>query len=329
MLRTAVLFLAFSGVCLAQAPVPVDPAAKLIEEIETIASAEPPLLGIDTQTEAAKILLTARPATARRLLDSALSRTRTLLDPLTVRNLMFPAVDLLYKLDPDEAAQTVSTHLLTIQARKPSRDDGLLLSSFEPLFRHTHPSLAAACEAESERILKLHPPTHDGIDKPSAKWPKTDGLNTDEFIDLARQQKDPLVRVEMLISAIDDKDTPPRRGAALASEALASTDKLPISDGSRIVYQSMLTRRLHQAGDLPTAANAAQMLEQSFIKMYDCETAACTSFKGDDSPGELVRFFAQYLNENHIAPADIGLTHRSLSVRMMLIELPKILETRK
>lgn len=322
-------FLLYMGVCLAQAPVPDDPAAKLIDEIETIASAEPPLLGIDTQTEAAKILLSARPAIARRFLDSALSRTRTLLDPLTVRTLMFPAVDLLYKLDPDEAAQTVSAQLLSIQSRKPSRDDGLLLSSFAPLFRRTHPELAASCEAESERILKLHPPTHEDIDKPKAKWPKTDGLNADEFIDLARQQKDPLVRVEMLISASDDSETPPRRRAALSADALAVTDKLPSSDGSRIVYQSMLTRRLHEAGDLPAAANAAQMLEQSFIRMYDCETAACTSFKGEDSPGELVRFFAQYLEENHISPADLGLTHRSLAVRMMLIELPKILETRK
>ena len=178
---SSLFFLLYMGVCLAQAPVPVDPAAKLIDEIETIASAEPPLLGIDTQTEAAKILIPSRPAIARRFLDSALSRTRTLLAPLTVRTLMFPAVDLLYKLDPAEAAQTVSAQLLSIQSRKPSRDDGLLISSFEPLFRHTHPGLAAACEAESERILKLHPPTHEDIDKPKAKWPKSDGLNTDEL----------------------------------------------------------------------------------------------------------------------------------------------------
>ncbi|MBA3972613.1 MAG: hypothetical protein C0504_00175 [Candidatus Solibacter sp.] len=323
------LFLASSGVCLAQAPVPVDPAAKLIEEIDTIASAEPPLLGIDTQTEAAKILLTARPATARRLLDSALSRIRPLLDPLTVRSLMFPAVDLLYKLDPDEAAHTVSTHLLTIQSRKPSRDDGLLLSSFEPLFRLTHPSLATACEAESERILKLHPPTHDGIDKPKSKAPSIDGFDLDARIELARKQKDPLVRIEMLISVIDDKDTPPRRRAALAADALPDTEKLPVGSDGRLLAQSMLTRRLYEAGDRPGAALAAQMLEQTFAKMFDCDSAACTSFTGEAPPGDMVRLFAEYLDENHISPADLGLTHRSLTVRIMLIELQKLLESKK
>ena len=327
--HAALVSFLFTGVCFAQAPVPVDPADRLIGEIETLASAEPPLLGIDTQTEAAKILLSARPAVARRFLDSALSRTRSLLDPHTVRNLMFPAVELLYKIDPDEAAQSISSHLLSIQARKPSLEDGLLLDSFSSILRLSHPSLADACHTEFERIRKLDPPSPEEIDKPKAKWPNTEGLNPDEFTDLARKQKDPLVRIEMLISVIDDKDTPPRRRAALAAEALAETEKLAIDDGDRLLSQSMLTRRLFEAGDLPGAANAAQMLERTFMKLYDCESAACTSFKGEGSPGEAVRLFAEYLDDNRISPSDLGLTHRSLTVRMLLIELNRMLEEKK
>lgn len=322
----AVFFLLSTGVCLAQTPVPVDPAAKLIGEIETLASAEPPLLGIDTQTEAAKILLTASPDLSRRFLDSALSRTRTLLDPHTVRNLMYPAVELLHKLDPGEAAQTISAHLLSLQSRKPTIEDGHLLDSFSSLLRRSHPTLSEACKTEFERILKLDPATPEEIDRPKAKAPSTEGLDLDAQVDLARKQKDPLVRIEMLISVIDDKETTSRRRAALAAEALPDTEKLPVGSDDRLLSQSMLTRRLYEAGDRSGAANAAQMLELTFSKMFDCESAACTSFKGEGSPGEMVRLFAEYLDENHISPSDLGLTHRSLTVRMMLIELNRMLE---
>jgi hypothetical protein len=328
LLRPLSISFIFTGVCFAQAPVPVDPAARLIEEIETLASAEPPLLGIDTQTEAAKILLSARPAAARRFLDSALSRTRTLLDPHTVRLLMFPAVDLLYKLDPAEAAHLISTQLLIIQSRKPSHEDGLLLSSFAELFQTSNPELSEICRSEFERIRKLDPPQLEEIDKPKAKAPSIEGLDFDAQIDLARKQKDPLVRIEMFLSVIDENETLPRRRAALAAEVLPDTERLPIGSDDRLLSQSMLTRRLYEAGDRPAAANAAQMLEQTFTKMFDCDTAACTSFRGEGSPGEMVRLFAEYLDENHIAPADLGLTHRSLVVRMMLIDLQRLLKTK-
>lgn len=329
MLRPLFISFIITGACLAQAPVPVDPAAKLISEIEILASAEPPLLGIDTQTEAAKILLATRPAVARRFLDSALHRTRSLLDPHTVRLLMFPAVDLLYKLDPADAAQAISIHLLSIQSRKPTHEDGLLLSSFAGLLQSSHPELSAACTAEFERIRKLDPGKREEIEKPQAKEPSTEGLDPDAQVSLARKQKDPLVRIGMLMSVIDDSDTPPRRRAALAAEALPDTEKLPIGSDDRLLSQSMLTRRLYEAGDRPGAAIAAQMLEQTFVKMFDCETAACTSFKGDGSPGEMVRLFAEYLDENKIDPGDLGLTHRSLQVRMLLIDLNRILGGKK
>jgi len=315
-------------VCLAQAPAPAGPAAKLIEEIETMAAAEPPLLGIDTQTETARILFSARPADSRRFLDNALNRIRSLADAHTVRGLMYPAVELLYKRDPDEAVQFIASHLASVQARKASLDDGLLLDSFAALVAARFPELADACTAEFERIRKLNPAPQEEIDKQKAKWPATDGKTREEFVEVARKQKDALVRIEMFLSAMDDKEAPPRWRAALAAEALPDTEKLPIGSDDRLLSQSMLTRRLYEAGDRPGAALAAQMLEQTFVKMFDCESAACTSFKGEASPGEMVRLFAEYLDENKIDPADIGLTHRSLRARMMILQLKRLLETK-
>jgi len=203
-----------------------------------------------------------------------------------------------------------------------------LLDSFEKLIRLRYPELAGACEEEFERIRKADPPKQEEIEKPSKKKaPSVEGLDLDAIVALARKQKEPLVRIEMVLGAIDDAGTPAGKRAALAAEFLPDTEKLPLGD-DRLMSQSMLTRRLHEAGDRPGAALAAQMLEQTFIRMYDCETAACTSFQGEGPPGELVRTFAEYLNENKIDPADIGLTHRSLRVRMMLIELERLLDTK-
>lgn len=323
------LGLILTGVCLAQTPAPIDPASKLIEEIETMAAAEPPLLGIDTQTEAAKILMNARPSDGRRFLMNALNRAGSLTDPHTIRMLLFPAVEILYRHDPAEAIQVITAHLAAIQSRKAALDDGLLLDSFSSLIEVRHPELASACKSEFERIRKLDPANQEEIDKPKAKWPGASGKNADELIELARKQKDPLVRIEMFLSVIDDKETPPRRGAALAAEVLPDTERLPVGEADRLFSQSMLTRRLYEAGDRPGASLAAQMLEQTFVKMFDCESAACTSFKGEGSPGEMVRLFAEYLDENKIDPEELGLTHRSLRVRMLLIQLNGLLGGKK
>jgi hypothetical protein len=317
-----------TGVCLAQTPVPVDPAAKLIEEIETLASAEPPLLGIDTQTEAARILLTSRPAAGRRFLEDALNRIRPLTDPHTIRILAYPAVELLYKHHPGEGVQVISAYLTSTQAKKAILEDGLLLDSFSNLVEAHHPDLAAACGAEFESIRKADPPKQDEAEKSKPRTPSVEGLDLDAVIALTRRQKDPLVRIEMALGAIDDAETPVRRRAALAAEFLPDTEKLPLGD-DRLMSQSMLTRRLYEAGDHSGAALAAQMLEQTFTRMFDCDSAACTSFTADGPPGEMVRMFAEYLDENKIDPEELGLTHRSLRVRMLLIRLNTILGGKK
>ncbi len=328
MFRFVLVSLAWTGVCFGQAPVPPQERDKLIEEIETLASAEPPLLGIDTQIETAKVLLAAKRPEGRRFLDDALNRIRSLSDARSVRELLYPAVELLLKVNPDDAQMLVAAHVSGIQGRKAVREDGLLLDSFASLLEQRFPDLAATCKAEFERINKLNTQEETLEGKKGPKAPSMEGLDLDARIALARKQKEPMVRIEMLLDVMDAAETSARRRAALASEVLPETEKLPM-DEDRLVSQSMLTRRLFEAGDRPGAALAAQMLEQTFVKMYDCETAACMAVTKEGSPGEAVRMFAEYLDENGITPADLGLTHRSLRVRMLLIELKKSFEVKK
>jgi len=328
--RFVLASLAWMGVCLGQAQALPQQQAKLIEEIETLASAEPPLLGIDTQIETARILIAAKRPEGRRLLDDAHGRIRSILDPHSVKALLFPAFELLFQQDPDEAVLLVSAQLAAIQSRKPTLDDAQLLDSFASVLEPRYAELAASCKAEFERIRKIDPEPKQEIDKSKPKQPNVEGLDVDACIAVARKQKEPLVKIEMFLEAMDrHEETTPGKRASLAAEILPETEKLPMGSEDRLLAQSMLTRRLFEAGDRPGAAIGAQMLEQTFVKMYDCESAACMSFKGKDPPGEWVRFFAEYLDENHITPADLGLTHRSLRVRMLLIELKKSLEEKK
>ena len=334
MLRFILIVAALPGICMGQAVAPPRASApsqrteRLIEEIESLASAEPPLLGIDTQIEAAKILLPVRRKQGRRFLDDALNRIRSLRDPRTVRELLYPAVQLLLQDNPEDARLLVSAQLSMVQGRKPERESGLLLASFATLLDQRFPELAASCKAEFERINKADPDKDRLEGKRGVKPPDVDALNLDERIALARKQKESIVRIQMFMDVIDDEETPPRKKASLAAEVLPETDKLPLGE-DRLISQSMLTRRLFEAGDRPGAALAAQMLEQTFVKMYDCEASACIAVTQEGSPGEAVSLFAQYLDENGISPADLGLTHRSLQVRMMLIELKKTLEAKR
>ncbi|MBN9659490.1 MAG: hypothetical protein J0H49_15005 [Acidobacteria bacterium] len=146
------------------------------------------------------------------------------------------------------------------------------------------------------------------------------GLASSELVSIARNQR-PVIHAAMLIDLIDkDKEMGLPQRMALAYEALEQTPKIEAGD-ERLVCQSMLTRRLYEFGDRAKAAVAAQMLAESFEKIYDCETAACVSYRSETSPGEAINDFAEYLRENKIRPEELGLRHKSLEARLLILDL--------
>ncbi|MBI4892515.1 MAG: hypothetical protein HY821_17960 [Acidobacteria bacterium] len=153
--------------------------------------------------------------------------------------------------------------------------------------------------------------------------PDVKGMDEDEVIALARKQP-PLAAMAMLLSLLED-DKPvatPARRSAIAWEALELSPKLPPTD-DRLVVQSMLTRRLFTYGDRDHAAAGARMLAETYQKRYDCESAACTTIQLNDNPGEPIMDFAEYLLDNEIRPADLGLHHVSLDARVLVLDLGK------
>ncbi|MBI5086659.1 MAG: hypothetical protein HZB13_18945 [Acidobacteria bacterium] len=184
-----------------------------------------------------------------------------------------------------------------------------------------------------DKLPKFEPPREKKRNKDDdEKDIPTDGLTSDEIVALARRQSS-MNHAAMLIELVDkakdaDKELPLSRRVALASEALDASVEMKLRV-ERLLVQSMLTRRLYEYGEIPKAVLGAQLLAETFQKMYDCESAGCLSFQGDDSPGDLIYSFAEYLREHGIRPEDLGLSNRSLTARMILLDLEYAVKGKK
>lgn len=231
-------------------------------------------------------------------------------------------LDRALKQHAEETAAEFSEVLAAFPSSDASQDERKYLRSMARQVEKAAPGVAA-------RALKLaaeepkNAPKETDDDKKKKKdddYEPPEGLASTDVITLARKQR-PVVHTAMLLDLIDkDKEMTQPQRLALAYEALEQTPKIETGD-ERLICQSMLTRRLYDMGDHAKAAVAAQMLAESFEKIYDCETAACVSYHSEESPGEVINDFAEYLRENKIQPEDLGLRHKSLEARLLILDL--------
>jgi hypothetical protein len=253
------------------------------------------------------------------------------------------------KRDPESAALEFST-LMAAFPSNPTPGDVRQLMQFTHAMGGRAPEItkqavAKARAALKDRRFKASEEARDALsrdlaavasgaalpDRPREKQgddpqtPDIQGLDESEVVALARKQA-PLAAAAMLLELLDDNKplAPPARRAAIAREALELTAKIPPCD-DRLMAQSMLTRRLYQYGDRDQAAIAARMLQESFRLQYDCESAACTSIRLEETPGQPISDFADYLLEHKIRPADLGLQHVSLDARVAIADLDTLL----
>lgn len=370
------------------------PAEEIVDQIERIAVAEPPVLGIDTQIRAATILQPKQPERAHRFLADATSRALTLEDPHTRAHFVIGITEAMSPIDaaeaetlclllPPHAAEDPLPHCYNVLFR--SRQDWpdakalyrraiaagafstpafrdhleravkqhreelaaeflLLLESYPgkdatpselqqltelaQFIRKFEPALASQA-AELAKTTK--PPKADKSTpekKKDDERPSTKDLEPDQVIALARKQT-PLIQTELLIDLIDKPDLTTPQRISIAYQAVEAANRIPPEVDDRLVALSMLTRRLYEYGDRPKAAVAAQMLADAFAKLYKCDLAACVSFSGDESPGEIIYQFAEYLAEHKIQPADLGLNHKSLEARLLLFDLEESLQGKR
>lgn len=247
------------------------------------------------------------------------------------------------KRHPEIAAQEYSTLLASFPSNPTPEDVRQLLQFTRDLGRLSpdlaNEGLAKVRAAMKDRRFRADPAVRRQLEAEAAgqplqdhtakqkdpELPSVEGLDDLEVVALARRQP-PRAAAEMLLNLLDDdKPLPPLpRRLAIAREALDLSEKLPL-DEDRLVVQSMLTRRLYHYGDPTRAAAAARMLEESFAKLYDCESNACTAIRLQGNPGEPIADFAEYLLENNIRPADLGLRHPSLDARVLILDLDRAL----
>jgi hypothetical protein len=154
------------------------------------------------------------------------------------------------------------------------------------------------------------------------------GLSYDEVIAAARRAKDPSVRAGALLELSDRENEPEARRAFAAQEALEACARMPLGE-DRLIGLSMSTRRLWIFGLKEQAGRAAALLQDSFENLCRCDNAACDSLEGRHNCPEMVQNFAEYLYEEQLPPAGLGLSHRSLRARMLMFDLFEALYGRR
>jgi hypothetical protein len=176
------------------------------------------------------------------------------------------------------------------------------------------------------------PPLLDQEDPQLRNLPDVSKLSADEAIQLAQRQEYPGARAAILADVLDGKDAEldPRRKMSLAEDILRDSMKMR-SSSSRLILQAQLARWFHQQGEMLKAGEAAQALQQSFETFVQCKDQRCEVFEADsdNSPGELIMVFAEYLRNYNIDPATLGLNHPGLRARWLLLELQSLVEDKR
>ena len=162
--------------------------------------------------------------------------------------------------------------------------------------------------------------------------PDVSKLGAEEAIGVARRQEYAGARAAILSEVLDEKDAQldPRRKLSLAEDVLRDSLKMRPS-ASRLLLQAQLARYFHQQGEKLKAGEAALALQASFEALVQCRDQRCEVFEtdSDNSPGELIMTFAEYLMKYGIDPAELGLNHPGLRARWLLLELQSLLEDKK
>jgi hypothetical protein len=298
------------------------PAIRLIEEIETRSAAEPPVLGIDTQIRAAAAIAARQPDEASRLLRLAESRIAGLTHLPTRVHLLCSWLAVQMPLDSNAAELALTGLAGALPVRPLNGPESDALRRLNGRIAVTYPELAARLLARATAPPEPEKPASTGLNLFSHAAPSLDGLTPDDILLRARKERNPADALDLLMHIMDLEDDR-RRRLTILSEALDLSARLEDWTG-RLLAQSMLARRLLDAGDTPRAAVAAQMLSETFEFTFHCDTAACDHFDGEDGPGEIIYSFAEYLREHHIDPARLGLEHPSLRVRLLILDLAEL-----
>lgn len=195
--------------------------------------------------------------------------------------------------------------------------------------RRRYPELYQRRRAQIERE---RPPKPDQKEPPNIfdSLPfKPDEGSFAEALGAARKLESPIQRSSALLQVSRRTDLDGNEQSMTAVEAMEAGSALDVTDSNRLFLFSMLGRDFSKRGDHLRAGRAAALLAQSFAAICRCETAACDSLEGREDCAEMVDDFAEYLEEEEISPDDLGIRNISLSARLEILKLRKMLGLKK
>ena len=155
------------------------------------------------------------------------------------------------------------------------------------------------------------------------------GLSIAAAIDLARKQPPGPLRTGALLRLSRREDLSTSQREALAAEALDEARKIDVTDGSRLFAFSMLAHDFSKRGDHTHAARAAKLMAESFMAVCKCDDTSCDSLEGREDCAEMVDMFVDYMEEESLTPDDLALSHPSLSSRLALRDLVRLVGYKK
>lgn len=221
-----------------------------------------------------------------------------------------------------ERAESAPPEARVPEAAPPALSDGAAAESGAKL---SPDFLAALSSLRAPSLLTQEDPELRDL-------PDISKLSTEDAIRLARRQEYAGARAAILADVLDEKDAElePRRKMSLAEDILRDSLQMR-SSSSRLILQAQLARWFQQQGEMLKAGEAAQALQSSFEALVQCKDLHCEVFEtnADNSPGELIMTFAEYLKRYNIDPAELGLNHPGLRARWLLLELQSLLEDKK
>jgi hypothetical protein len=145
-----------------------------------------------------------------------------------------------------------------------------------------------------------------------------------EALARARKLDNLLARTGALIDISRREELTAQQRTSVASEALSTTGKLPLS-GDRLFAMAIISRDFARRNDLANAAFAAQLLSETYAKVCECPAATCKHGDEDFDCMQDVEDFAEYLDEFKIPAEAMSLDNISLQARLLVLKLHALL----
>jgi hypothetical protein len=190
----------------------------------------------------------------------------------------------------------------------------LRLFELDPASAKSPPPEEKPFSAFNFQLFALDDPGLDNL-------PKLEDLPLDQALGVARAQEYAGARASLLSELLDERgaEIDFRDRVSISEEILRDSAKMKPGLGP-LILDAEIARWFFESGEKQLAQRAAQQLSESYDVFTRCEDDSC-SIRPDNSPGELIQTFVEYLWEHSIEPAALGLNRPGLRSRWLLLEL--------